>query len=61
MTGRDLIQIIQENGLEDLRIEDAYDMDIVFDAGTSVDENHIIRYNFKIIDIFEGTITDKTT
>lgn len=61
MTGRDLIRIIQENGLENLRIEDAYDMDIVFDAGTSVDDDHIVRYNFKIIDIFEGTVTDKTS
>lgn len=60
MTGRDLIRIIQENGLEDLRVDDAHEMDIVFDAGKSVDDDHIVRYNFKILDIFTGTVTDKT-
>ena len=60
MTGRELIQVIQENGLEDLQLCESFgDSEVRFTVSEEHDaKRHYYKYVDKVIDIFDGSVTE---
>ena len=58
MTGRELIQVIQKNGLEDLQLCESFDeREIRFTVSVDNEpKTHYYKYVDKVIDIFDGSV-----